>query len=67
MAPDEDIQFGADLAAFFSKERDATKATVSYTSPKNVRAAAAQTTGRPLQTIDSCFTFLSALRALSAR
>lgn len=36
-APDEDMQFAADLAAFFSKERDAAKAAVSYTSPKHVR------------------------------
>lgn len=38
VAPEEDIQFAADIAAFYSKERDAPKATVSYTSPKNVRA-----------------------------
>ena len=35
----EDMQFAADLAAYYSREKLATKALVSYTSPRYVRRA----------------------------
>ena len=55
-AQDADMQFCADLAAFFSRERGATKTAVSYTDPKHLKRAPGGRLGAVIMTQERVWT-----------
>ena len=56
VAGDGDMQFCADLAAFYSRERGATKTAVSYCDPKHIKRAPGGRLGAVMMTQESVWT-----------